>query len=257
MQAGLSARRQRHVYVLGRRPPAGISDTVDEAAVEGLSHSARVAQSMEQIMETTLALIPILAVLAMGVISPGPSFILVARTAVAESRTAAIAAAFGMATGAVILAVAALLGLNALLHQIPSAYLALKVIGGIYLLYLAHKTWLGAKRPISMSANTDTSPKSFLRHFWLAAATMLSNPKAAVQYGVIFAAMLPPSPSLSPTVALPVGVFCLEASWYLIVAFALSASKPRDAYIRAKSTLDRTVGIVLGLLGAKLLLSSK
>lgn len=208
-------------------------------------------------METTLALIPILAVLAIGVISPGPSFILVARTAVAESRTVAVSAAFGMATGAVILATVALLGLNALLHQIPSAYLALKVIGGIYLLYLAYKTWCGASKPIRMGDNTDTSANSLLRHFWFATATMLSNPKAAVQYGVIFAAMLPPSPSLPLTVALPVGVFTLEASWYLMVAFALSKSKPRAAYIRTKYSIDRTVGIVLGLLGIKLLFSSK
>lgn len=208
-------------------------------------------------METTLALIPILAVLAIGVISPGPSFILVARTAVAVSRAAAISAAFGMATGAIVLAIAALLGLNALLHQIPSAYLALKVVGGIYLLYLAYKTWRGASTPISMGQNTDTSPKSLLRHFWLAAATMLSNPKAAVQYGIIFAAMLPAAPSLALTVALPIGVFALEASWYLVVALALSASKPRDAYIKTRSVLDRTVGLVLGFLGLKLLLSSR
>ena len=208
-------------------------------------------------METTLALIPILAVLAIGIISPGPSFILVARTAVAVSRVAAISAAFGMATGAVLLAFAALLGLSALLHQIPSAYLALKFIGGIYLFYLAYKTWRGASTPISIGANADASPKSLLRHFWLAAATMLSNPKAAVQYGGIFAAMLPPSPSLPLTAALPVGVFTLEASWYLVVAFALSAAKPRDAYVRTKFAIDRTVGVVLGVLGIKLLLSSK
>jgi threonine/homoserine/homoserine lactone efflux protein len=130
-----------------------------------------------------------------------------------------------MATGAIVLAVAALLGLNALLHQIPSAYLALKVIGGIYLLYLAYETWRGASTPISIGKNTDASPQSLLRHFWLATATMLSNPKAAVQYGVIFAAMLPPSPSLALTVALPIGVFTLEAFWYLVVAFALSSTK--------------------------------
>jgi threonine/homoserine/homoserine lactone efflux protein len=208
-------------------------------------------------METTLALIPILAVLAIGVISPGPSFILVARTAVAVSRGAAIAAALGMASGAVVLAIAALLGLNALLHQIPSAYLALKLIGGAYLLYLAYKTWRGASTPIYVGKDTDASSQSLLRHFGLAAAAMLSNPKAAVQYGIIFAAMLPASPLVALTVALPVGVFLLEASWYLVVAFALSAAKPRDAYLRIKSTIDRTVGVVLSVLGVKLLLSTK
>lgn len=221
------------------------------------SHAASTPTHPAQHMETTLALIPILAVLAIGVISPGPSFILVARTAVAVSRGAALAAALGMASGAVVLAIAALLGLNALLHQIPSAYLALKLIGGTYLLYLAYKTWHGASTPIHLDQNTGASSSSLLRHFGLAAATMLSNPKAAVQYGVIFAAMLPPSPSLALTVALPVGVFLLEACWYLVVAFALSAARPRDAYLRTKSTIDRTVGLVLSVLGIKLLLSSR
>ena len=208
-------------------------------------------------METTLALIPILAVLAIGVISPGPSFILVARTAVAVSRSAAMSAALGMASGATLLAVAALLGLNALLHQMPSAYLALKLIGGLYLLYLAYQTWCGASTPIHMGNGTTATPQSLLRHFGLAAATMLSNPKAAVQYGVIFAAMLPAAPSPALTAALPVGVFMLEATWYLVVALALSAAKPREAYIRTKFTIDRTVGVVLSVLGVKLLLSSR
>ena len=208
-------------------------------------------------METVLALIPILAVLAIGVISPGPSFILVARTAVAVSRLAAIASALGMASGAFVLAVAALLGLNALLHQIPAAYLALKVVGGVYLLYLAWKTWRGAGTPIRMAGEVDAVPKSLGRHFGMAALTMVSNPKAAVQYGVIFAAMLPQSPSMALTVALPLAVFALEASWYLVVAFSLSAPKPRDAYIKAKAAIDRTVGVVLSVLGVKLLLSSR
>ncbi|OIQ76168.1 threonine efflux protein [mine drainage metagenome] len=83
-------------------------------------------------MHTLLSLIGILAVLAIGVVSPGPSFVMVARTAVAVSRRAAIASAFGMASGAAVLCVAALLGLHALLSQIPELYLALKVGGGGY-----------------------------------------------------------------------------------------------------------------------------
>lgn len=208
-------------------------------------------------METVLALIPILAVLAIGVISPGPSFILVARTAVAVSRTAAIASATGMATGAFALAVTALLGLNALLHQIPAAYLVLKVAGGTYLLYLAYKTWRGAGTPIRVASEVNAVPQSLGRYFGMGLLTMVSNPKAAVQYGVIFAAMLPQTPSTALTLALPPAVFSLEAAWYLVVAFSLSAPKPRDAYIKAKAAIDRTVGVVLSLLGIKLLLSSR
>jgi threonine/homoserine/homoserine lactone efflux protein len=208
-------------------------------------------------MDLALVIAPILAVLAIGVISPGPSFILVARTAVAVSRRAAVASALGMALGAMLLAIAALLGLNAIFQRIPAAFVALKVVGGLYLLFLAIRMWRGADTPIALDRAIDHADGSPLRHFGLAAATMLSNPKAAIQYGVIFAAMLPEAPSPALTVALPPSVFLLEVSWYLLVAFALSAEGPRGTYLRARSVLDRAAGAILGLLGIKLILSSR
>jgi threonine/homoserine/homoserine lactone efflux protein len=162
-----------------------------------------------------------------------------------------------MAVGAAILSLAALLGLNVVLQKVPAAYIGLKIVGGIYLLYLAYKTWRGASEPIRIAESSDLSATGLLRHFWLAAITMLSNPKAAVQYGVIFAAMLPGSPSLALTAALPPSVFALEASWYLVVAFALSAPTSRGAYLRSKAVIDRIAGVVLASLGLKLLLSSR
>jgi threonine/homoserine/homoserine lactone efflux protein len=162
-----------------------------------------------------------------------------------------------MAVGAAILSVAALLGLNAVLQKVPAAYIGLKIVGGIYLLYLAYKTWRGASEPIRIAEGPNFSTTGLLRHSWLAAITMLSNPKAAVQYGVIFAAMLPQSPSLALTAALPPSVFALEASWYLVVAFVLSAPRSRGAYLRSKAVIDRIAGVVLASLGLKLLLSSR
>ena len=168
-----------------------------------------------------------------------------------------MASAIGMAVGATILSIAALIGLHALLNQIPAAYLALKVLGGLYLIYLAIKTWSSAASPLQAGVAAQNGGVGRLHHFWLAAGTMLSNPKAAVQYGVIFAAMLPKSPSASLITVLPIAVFALEATWYLVVALVLSAPRPRGTYLLAKTLIDRTVGVVLSLLGVRLLLSSK
>lgn len=208
-------------------------------------------------MHTLLSLIGILAVLAIGVVSPGPSFILVARTAIAVSRRAAIGSAMGMACGATVLCVAALLGLHALLSQIPELYLALKLFGGAYLLYLAFKLWRGAGAPLANPTQDVQEEPGLLRHFFLAVGTMLSNPKAAVQYGVIFAAMLPQSPSRQLILALPPAVFLLEVSWYTFVAFGLSSARPRNSYLKAKASIDRVVGLVLAGLGVRLLMSTR
>ena len=65
---------------------------------------------------------PLLAIggaIALGAISPGPSLVMVARTTVAHSRWAGLAAALGMGAGGVVFATAALLGLQGLLIAGP------------------------------------------------------------------------------------------------------------------------------------------
>ncbi|MGO6906141.1 LysE family transporter, partial [Rhizobium ruizarguesonis] len=61
--------------------------------------------------------ISIVAALAVGAMSPGPSFVVVSRIAISRSRLDGLAAAFGMGAGGVVFAVLALAGLTALLSQ--------------------------------------------------------------------------------------------------------------------------------------------
>lgn len=85
------------------------------------------------------SLMAIAAVLIMGVISPGPSFIYVARNAVVYSRLHGLVTALGTGVGAAIFALLAMLGLQRLLLLVPELFVGLKVAGGIYLLWLAFK----------------------------------------------------------------------------------------------------------------------
>ena len=61
-------------------------------------------------MQEVLPLLGITGAITVGAMSPGPSFLMVARTAVASSRSAGLAAALGMGAGGVLFAVAALAG---------------------------------------------------------------------------------------------------------------------------------------------------
>src|SRR5215468_7065968 len=99
-------------------------------------------------MQSTTALLGIIAAITVGAMSPGPSFVMVARTAVATSRTAGLFAALGMGVGGLVLAIAALLGLHSLLLAVPSAYVTLKVLGGLYLGYLGLRMWRSSNRPL-------------------------------------------------------------------------------------------------------------
>src|SRR5262245_32689218 len=104
-------------------------------------------------MTPTIALFAILGTLALGAMSPGPSFVLVARTAVARSRQDGLAAALGMGVGGAFFCGLALLGLIALLSSVEWLYLLLKFAGGFYLIYLAIMIWRGAKQPLAVKAD--------------------------------------------------------------------------------------------------------
>ena len=205
--------------------------------------------------DVTVPLLGIAGAMIVGAMSPGPSFVMVARTAVSSSRGDGLAAALGMGAGGVVFAIAALVGLQAAFLAVPALYLAVKLLGGAYLVYLGIRIWRGAREPLSAAqdelaaAGTGNARRAFL----LGMGTQVSNPKTAVVYASIFAAFLPREVPLALALAVPAAIFCIETGWYAVVALALSSAAPRSAYLRYKAWIDRAAGGVMVLLGLKLL----
>ncbi|UVC07011.1 LysE family transporter [Rhizobium sp. TH2] len=204
-------------------------------------------------MPDFVILLTIAGALAIGAISPGPSFVLVSRVAVTASRPNGLAAALGMGVGGATFGMLALAGLSALLQQVEWLHLALKIGGGLYLVYLGIRIWRSATTPLVVDDMAEGRKRSAARSFWLGLVTQLSNPKTAIYYASIFAALLPAKPAQGLLFALPPTIFLIEAGWYAIVALAFSSSGPRAAYLRSKTWVDRVAGAVLGALGARLL----
>jgi threonine/homoserine/homoserine lactone efflux protein len=204
-------------------------------------------------LNASLALTAILGALFLGVVSPGPSFVLVARTAIAASRRDGLAAAVGMGFGGVLFGSLALLGLTALLARADWLYLGMKLAGGAYLVYLGIAIWRGATSTVSVTAAEPGARRNAARSFWIGLATQVSNPKTAIVYASVFAALMPPDPPLWFILALPPCLFAIEAGWYAAVALAFSAGGPRAAYLRAKTVIDRLAGTVMAGLGLRLL----
>src|SRR5258707_5688314 len=106
-------------------------------------------------MTAFAAVAAILAALLMGAMSPGPSFVLVARNAIGLSRTDGLATALGMGVGGVFFSGIALAGLYTLLSAVEWLYVSLKVAGGLYLIYIASKIWRGAASPLVVDDGHD------------------------------------------------------------------------------------------------------
>ena len=111
-------------------------------------------------------------------ITPGPDMSLFLAKTVSGGRKAGIAAMLGAQAGCCVHTMLAALGLSALLAASATAFLVLKMIGGLYLLWLAvdairHGSALNVRR----EAGTEVS---VWRTFVLGVGVNLTNPKVVL-----------------------------------------------------------------------------
>ncbi|NJM83419.1 MAG: LysE family translocator [Tabrizicola sp.] len=183
--------------------------------------------------------------------SPGPAVLMTARIGVTEGFRAGAILAIGIGFGAVFWAVAALFGLALLFQLAPALLWAFKIGGGLFLCWIAFQMWINATEPLSMAAGPHSirSGGSALK---LGILTQLANPKPAVFFGAVFVGTVPPDAGALPLTALLIAVFLNEALCNLLVARAFSFEGPRRAYAGLKTTIDRSFGGILALLGLKI-----
>lgn len=199
---------------------------------------------------TLAAFLAVAALLTMGAVSPGPAVLMSARTGVTEGLRTGFFLAMGIGLGAVIWATLALSGLAALFKIAPALLWAFKIAGGLYLIWMAVQMWRHAAEPLPDT--TGQPPRSALSAFRLGIVTQLSNPKPAVVLSAIFIGTIPPGTPIWVLVALLSFLFTVETLWNTLVARIFSLPATRRAYVGAKSTMDRTFGGLLALLGAKI-----
>ncbi|WP_449560673.1 LysE family translocator [Mycolicibacterium mageritense] len=194
-----------------------------------------------------MALFTIASAIAFGAISPGPSFVMVAQTSLSTTRRNGTLAALGIGAGALIFSLTATVGLSAVITYAGSVFQAIKILGGAYLLYLGFRLWRASTRN-RFETNVRRLPAT--RTFVTAMLTQLSNPKAIVVYGSVFASALPPHPASWLLFALPLSVTGVESLWYVLVATVMSRPAPRRLYSRSARALDRCAATIMGGLGA-------
>ncbi len=202
---------------------------------------------------TLAAFIAVALLHLMAAISPGPAVLMAARTGVTEGLRTGAFLAIGIGAGGVIWAAAALFGLALVFEAAPSLLWALKIIGGLYLIYMAWGMWRSADTPLDMDAATRT-PRTAASAFRLGLWTQLANPKPAVLFSAIFIGTVPPGAAPWVIAALLLVVFLNETIWNILVARVFSLDRTRRGYISLKSIIDRTFGCMLALLGVKVAL---
>lgn len=182
---------------------------------------------------------------------PGPNNFMLMRFGMRRGRGPALAAGFGTTLSCMVWCAGAVLGLAAVLTAAPWLYKALKVGGGLYLVWFAVMLW---RAPPEGPPAEDAAPRAgWWSAFWQGFAINMTNPKTLLFFAAIFSAYVGPgTPGWVQAAAVGICVAtCL--GWQVAMAWLFSTRRAAEAYARAQRPMDRTAGALMGAFGLKLL----
>lgn len=203
-----------------------------------------------------------------AIASPGPDVVQIARLGV-KSRAAGVACAVGIMAGNSLWITASLLGLSALIQAVPEVLAVLQLVGGAYLFYMgigAVRAGLAArKQGVGVSAGNEKGASQGTRAaagdadgarspangaaapttgkaFGIGVATNLSNPKAVLFFGAVFAQFVRPGMGWEWMLVILVTLVVIGFVWF--VGFALLVDKFAGFLDRNGHVVDIVTGLI-------------
>ena len=187
-----------------------------------------------------------LGVSAVVIVTPGQDTALTIRNTLLGGRRNGALTAVGVSAGQATWALATSAGIAALLQKSEPAFVAVKLAGAAYLIFLGLQTLVPALR--SGTSRPKASPRG--RPLRQGLVSNLGNPKMAI----FFTSLLPQfsTPSFGPLLLLGL-VFCLMTlAWLTAYAFAVAKAGDFLRRTRIRRVLDALTGAALVAMGLRL-----
>ncbi len=197
-------------------------------------------------------LMPILLAFAIVTISPGPANIAVAAVSMGSGRQDGLHFGAGLALGLAVWGVVAATGLGVVLQASEYALIVMKLMGGMYLLWLAYQSAASATRPDMTSFRQQKNGQWFLRGLLL----NLSNPKAVVAWMAALSMGLGGDIGTAQVWLASVLCMILGLVNYLCHALVFSVPGMMDGYRRFRRWIEGCVAGLFALAGFSLLRSA-
>ncbi|MBF8791959.1 LysE family translocator [Pseudomonas monteilii] len=184
----------------------------------------------------------------LAVISPGADFAMVTRNSYAQGRKAGLAAALGIALGVQVHVLYTVLGIAVIISQSPVLFLAMKVLGAGYLIYLGYKSLTNTSR-ISLDGIGQSPRAGVLQGLRTGFLTNALNPKTMLFVVSAYTQVVQPGSPLALDFAYGVFMSFAHWAWFSLVAVFFSSAALRQAMIERQGVVDRVIGVALIGLG--------
>ena len=188
-------------------------------------------------------------------IAPGPDFLVIAGETLRGSRSRGLFAALGVSTGTCVWVSGTSLGLVLMLAEFSQFSYMLRLLGGLYLLYLGFQALRSAVAPRRVEAAAARTQGGPARAYLSGLLANLGNPKTAVFFLSVLALLAAPGTPAWVHLVTGMGMVAISIGWYSLVAVALSHRRVGRAYGRLRRWIDAVIGGLFTAFGGHLILS--
>jgi threonine/homoserine/homoserine lactone efflux protein len=196
-----------------------------------------------------------LAVAAIMIVTPGPDTALTIRNTLMGGRRAGCFSAIGVSAGQALWTLATATGIAALLAASEPAFLAVKVAGSAYLIWLGLQALVAAVRGRPRHAPTvERRRLAAPRALWQGLLNNLGNPKMAAFFPSL---LLQFAHSFSAVVALGLVFSAMTLVWLTAYAFAVARAGDFLGRSRIRRAIEAATGTILVALGFRVATESR
>ncbi|TVP92856.1 MAG: LysE family translocator [Pseudomonadaceae bacterium] len=192
----------------------------------------------------------LVAVCALGAMSPGPSLALVLRHTVQGGRGSGITAALAHALSVGLYALLTVLGLGALLLGQPWLFQTVSVLGAGYLLWMGFQALQAQPATIDPSALQPDFKRQAMRDGFLVG---LGNPKLILFFLALFSQFVTPELGWRGHLLIILTAMLIDAGWYMVVAVVFSHARFLPWLERHGHWFSRLAGVFLVALALRLI----
>jgi len=198
-----------------------------------------------------------LTALFTAIVSPGPAILATIGTSMTAGRKAGITMALGTVSTSCFWGSVAALGLGSLLLKYASAIIILKILGGIYLLWLAFKSFRSATKESHLKNKPVMLHSSLAKYYLQGVAIHITNPKPV--FGWVAAITLGITQNSTPLVyiLLVLGGTLISLIINITYAVSFSTNTVAQVYDKFHHWFEVTFGLIFMAAGLKLLASAK
>lgn len=196
-----------------------------------------------------------------ALVSPGPDFLLVVRSAVRNTKSKALGVAFGISAANGVYITLCIVGVGAVLATSYVVMMILKIVGGLFLVYVAFLAIRSKRSDYAFISEENAQEKplegnSFRKEFLIGFVSGISNPKNILFYLSLFSVVLTNEVGIWFKIGLGIWMTVLVFLWDAFIIYVLSQDKVRRIFSKVAFFVDKVAGSVLGLIGMKLLESA-